>query len=85
MQLMRGISGFLGEEDVWGGLPPLDVGTRIEARASVSESFRSGKVTQVHDYGACASHSARGAIRARLKPAARRCAAPPPGPPPQTM
>ena len=31
----------------------MEVGTRLQARSSMSDDFRTGKITEVHDYGAC--------------------------------
>ena len=51
----RGSEGmvFGGADDIWGEEGKMEVGTRLQARSSMSDDFRTGKITEVHDYGAC--------------------------------
>ena len=44
---------FGGADDIWGEEGKMEVGTRLQARSSMSDDFRTGKITEVHDYGAC--------------------------------
>ena len=54
MDMMREMSTrMFGDADIWGEEGKMEVGTRLQARSSMSDDFRTGKITEVHDYGAC--------------------------------